>query len=145
MKAISLWQPYASLMQTGAKRIETRSWETKYRGKLLICSAKGGITKRELRYLLSIPSFKAGLFSQYGTEVEIKDLPFGMALCVVDLIGIRPTHKFNIDISDPEFSFGDYSRRRFAWITKNQRLIKPFPVTGRQRLFNVSDERIKYI
>lgn len=33
MKAISLWQPWASLMAVGAKRYETRSWGTLYRAR----------------------------------------------------------------------------------------------------------------
>lgn len=30
--AISLWQPWATLMAIGAKTIETRSWSTRHRG-----------------------------------------------------------------------------------------------------------------
>jgi activating signal cointegrator 1 len=40
MKALSLWQPWASLVALGIKTIETRSWETKYRGPLAIHAAK---------------------------------------------------------------------------------------------------------
>lgn len=40
MKAISLWQPWASLVAVGAKKIETRSWATKYRGSLAIHATK---------------------------------------------------------------------------------------------------------
>jgi len=40
MKALTLWQPWASLVATGAKRIETRSCVTKYRGPLAIHAAK---------------------------------------------------------------------------------------------------------
>uniref|UniRef100_A0A6M3J354 ASCH domain-containing protein n=1 Tax=viral metagenome TaxID=1070528 RepID=A0A6M3J354_9ZZZZ len=36
MKAISLWQPWASAMALGWKKIETRSWGTSYRGPPLI-------------------------------------------------------------------------------------------------------------
>lgn len=32
MKALSLTQPWATLMAIGAKRIETRSWGAAYRG-----------------------------------------------------------------------------------------------------------------
>lgn len=39
MKAITLWQPWASLVAIGAKTIETRSWATKYRGPLAIHAA----------------------------------------------------------------------------------------------------------
>lgn len=40
MKALSLWQPWASLVAIGAKTIETRSWSTSYRGPLAIHAAK---------------------------------------------------------------------------------------------------------
>lgn len=40
MKAISLWQPWASLVPAGAKPVETRSWSTSYRGPLAIHAAK---------------------------------------------------------------------------------------------------------
>lgn len=40
MKLISLWEPWASLMAIGAKKIETRSWATSYRGWLAIHAAK---------------------------------------------------------------------------------------------------------
>lgn len=36
MKALTLHQPWASLVALGVKTIETRSWSTKYRGQLVI-------------------------------------------------------------------------------------------------------------
>jgi hypothetical protein len=41
VKALSVRQPYAALLVTGAKRAEYRSWSTHYRGPLLIHAAKG--------------------------------------------------------------------------------------------------------
>lgn len=38
--AISLWQPWASLMASGHKSIETRSWSTHLRGLVAIHAAK---------------------------------------------------------------------------------------------------------
>jgi hypothetical protein len=40
MKALTLSQPFATLVAIGAKRIETRSWSTNYRGPLAIHAAK---------------------------------------------------------------------------------------------------------
>ena len=40
MKAITLWQPWASLIACGAKKYETRSWATRYRGPIAIHAAK---------------------------------------------------------------------------------------------------------
>lgn len=39
MKAITIWQPWASLIALGVKTIETRSWSTDYRGPLAIHAA----------------------------------------------------------------------------------------------------------
>ena len=40
MKAITVWQPWATLLATGQKHNETRSWKTSYRGEILIHAAK---------------------------------------------------------------------------------------------------------
>lgn len=40
MKALSIKEPYASMIYNGKKTIETRTWKTKYRGKLLLCASK---------------------------------------------------------------------------------------------------------
>ena len=36
MKALSLYQPWATAIALGSKRIETRGWPTSYRGPLAI-------------------------------------------------------------------------------------------------------------
>lgn len=61
MKAISIKQPWANLILSGEKTIETRTWATDYRGELLLVS-----------------SLKPDIH------------PAGMAICVVDLVECRP-------------------------------------------------------
>lgn len=63
-KAISLKQPFANLVASGVKTIETRKWSTKYRGDLVICSSQ-------------------------KPKIE----PFGKALCIVELYDVRPMIK----------------------------------------------------
>lgn len=41
MKGLTLTQPWATLVAIGAKRVETRSWSTNYRGPIAIHAAKG--------------------------------------------------------------------------------------------------------
>ena len=41
VRAISLWQPWATLIANGHKRYETRAWRTAYRGPLLIHAGLG--------------------------------------------------------------------------------------------------------
>jgi hypothetical protein len=59
MKAISIQQPWATLICAGIKRAEVRTWQTKHRGDLLIVSSK-------------YPVYPG--------------LPGGMALCIVELM-----------------------------------------------------------
>lgn len=40
MKALTLHQPWASLIAAGVKTIETRSWSTRYRGPLAVHAGK---------------------------------------------------------------------------------------------------------
>jgi hypothetical protein len=44
MKALTLWQPWASLLACGAKKYETRSWATSYRGLIAIHAAAKSIS-----------------------------------------------------------------------------------------------------
>lgn len=72
MKAISLWQPWATLVAIDAKRFETRSWKTNYRGLLAIHAAK----KFELvqkEYCLQDPFF--AVLKANGLSVD--NLPLG--------------------------------------------------------------------
>lgn len=45
MKAISIKEPWASMIAYGYKTIETRNWNTNYRGEILICSSKIPVTE----------------------------------------------------------------------------------------------------
>ena len=41
MRVLTIKQPWATLIMQGNKRFEFRSWQTKYRGDLLIHAGKG--------------------------------------------------------------------------------------------------------
>lgn len=54
MKVLTIKQPWATLIMQGDKRFEFRSWQTKYRGELLIHAGKGidkDAMKRLAKYL----------------------------------------------------------------------------------------------
>ena len=50
MKAISIKGNWAIFIWSGDKTIETRIWKTKYRGKLLLCASKHGISSKWERF-----------------------------------------------------------------------------------------------
>ena len=156
MKGLSLWQPWASLIATGAKRYETRSWPTNYRGPLLICAAKGGLPKRELADLLRQKEFRMGLSPVKGQPLSLaaetwagvwaEDLPFGKAVAVVDLINCYPTENVKIPPLDYERLYGDFTPGRYAWKLDNVRALRePIPVKGAQGLFDVDESVVSEI
>jgi hypothetical protein len=144
MKAISLWQPWASLMAIDAKRNETRSWPTTHRGWIAIHAAKKWDEELEqtclddpFRDALQTAGFTAPARLKYG-------LPVGAIIAVVNLTACVPTHPLPHDgrygfFGRPhEREFGDYSPRRYAWITRDViRLPEPVPCRGMQGLFNL--------
>lgn len=135
MKAISLWQPWASLIAIKAKKVETRSWYTDYRGDLLICAAKT-MNKEYRDYYYSLPNIP-----MINTEdpVPYEDLPRGYAVTIVKLIDCQKmTHELIWKTSEQEKLVGDWKKGRYAWILDNIRPIEePFYVKGQQGLFEV--------
>lgn len=135
MKAITLWQPWASLLAYGAKQYETRSWATNYRGPLAIHAAKT-FPKEELE-LCFIEPFKSSL-NQNGITDPMRELPRGAVIAIATLADcIRVTEPFVQSlIGTKEYSYGDYEVGKFAWVLSNIQHIKPIAAIGRQRLWN---------
>ena len=92
VRALSLWEPWASLMATGAKSIETRHWPTDYRGPLLICASKHRVLC-DLWDDLDCSSFQQGLETLFKENRRVlpEDLNFGHAVALVDLVDCVPT------------------------------------------------------
>lgn len=155
MKAISLWEPWASLIRTGAKTIETRSWYTDYRGRLLICAAKQGLPKAELLRYLSSCYFQGALAPLIGKPLVLdgscwpgvypRHLNFGRAVAIVELWDCIPVEKLTLENIGANKHFGDFTPGRYAWILNPLfYAFPPFPVKGHQGFFDVLDEIIDY-
>lgn len=110
MKALSLTQPWATLVALGEKRIETRSWPTKYRGPIAIHAAKGfpGWAKHQC----FMPAFASVLIRH---NLSPENLPLGRILCVTSIEGCLKTEAL-FELSEKRRAFGDYTSGRFAWI-----------------------------
>jgi hypothetical protein len=69
MKTLSIRQPFASLICRGIKTIENRSWDTKYRGKLLIHASGKPLAWPSFDYLPH--DFVKGYQKYYGSSKTI--------------------------------------------------------------------------
>lgn len=147
MKCLSLTQPWASLVALGAKRIETRSWWTSYRGEIAIQATKE--FPAECRALCEIQPFQAVLIGEVLPDEPWHNLPTGSVVAVVDVLDcfeIQPgteramrEHHYS-GAGAFEADFGDYTPGRYGWALGNLRTLRrPVPVRGRQRIFNLSE------
>jgi hypothetical protein len=133
VKALTLLQPWASLIALGAKRLETRSWRTNYRGEIAIHAGKGWPLSPHLR---EDPAL-AAIAEQFG--ITYADHPRGAIIAIAtlrDVVSI--TREFPIEAH--ERACGDFTPGRYAWSLTN---VRPLPeivrCNGAQGLWTVPD------
>jgi activating signal cointegrator 1 len=138
MKAISLWQPWASLWCSTRKVHETRHWRCSHRGWLLVHAAKRFETvdlHDQLRLILD---------GEFGDRWS-KDLPTGALIGMVNVVDCLPTQMLNGDsaASDDDRECGDFGPGRFAWKRDEFRLFdQPIAYRGKQGIFTVPNDVI---
>jgi len=134
MKAISIKQPWATLIAQRAKTIEIRSWQTKYRGPLLIVSSlnpSDGLKKFK-------ETDSAGRNKVEDEEYpELDFLHFGHAICICELYDVEPFAR-----KHTEAALCPYYPDLFAWHIRHVKHVKPVPIKGKLNFFEVEDEKI---
>jgi activating signal cointegrator 1 len=143
--AISLWQPWASLVICGAKLVETRSWWPKHLDLpaiLAIHATKGTGTldMDEFIELCTDPYYKEAL--QAAGHASPSDLPRGMILGLVRLancvntVSLMAGHAYPGLLTRQEQAFGDYTPGRYGWVFDQVlRYEVPEPARGKQSLW----------
>jgi hypothetical protein len=130
LRAITLWQPHASLIALRHKLYETRSWFTHHRGDLAIHASK----KRD-RPILSDIRHIHDLLDTYGVDDEIDDLPFGAIVAVVRVVECHRDMPRPPGLAGHLGIFGD---GRVAWELADVRALeRPVPCVGAQGLWRV--------
>lgn len=143
MKAITIHQPWATLIALREKRFETRGWGTKYRGPLAIHAAK-----KVDKDICRIEPYKSVL-AKHGYTAE--NLPIGAIIATCNLSGCHRVHSddghmaslsgntLNVVIGN-EYEFGWYEEGRYAWELSEVKQIDPVPAKGQQGLWNWGGE-----
>lgn len=129
--AITIWQPFASLIAFGEKTYETRAWKTTYRGPLAIHAALGTPSTRN-----RLPLGRDVWDALERHSVMLGQLPTGAIVCEVELLDCELTGAIVPWISEKEKAFGDYGAGRYAWRLKVTSVYKPpVPARGRQGIW----------
>lgn len=155
VRAISLTQPWATLLAAGIKTIETRSWATWHRGLLVIHASK------------AMPKQAKDVASQYGTALvglgygDCDQLPKGAIVGVCTVTEVLEIHSLYHrhesawctaqagPLGKPPTAFpipyidcglGDYSPGRYAWLTRGHQRTAPIPCKGALGLWRVPED-----
>jgi len=149
--AITVYQPWASLLAYLAKLYETRGWATKYRGPIAIHAAAKPV----------LPWFQKEIDKE--TRLKIIEavgpptlLPLGCVIATAELAGCHLIRRNPYDgvvhflddtdaavcingygaANKNELLFGDWKPGRYAWEFKNMQLLpEPIPAKGMQGLW----------
>ena len=131
MKVLTIKQPWATLIMQGNKRFEFRSWQTKYRGELLIHAGKGidkEAVKRLANYLL-------------------QELPQGKILgkvTLVDCIKITPEFKEELLKENSDIYTKSSFQENYGWQLEDVHVFnKPIDAKGHLSLWEYDFENEK--
>lgn len=106
MKVLTIKQPWATLIMQGDKKFEFRSWQTHYRGELLIHAGKG-IDKEAIKRL-----------KKYLPE----ELPFGKILgkvTLVDCVKMSPEFKEMLIKENKDIYTDSSFKEKYGWKLEN--------------------------
>lgn len=155
MKALTIHQPYASLLAILAKLYETRGWATSYRGPIAIHAGK-------IDMMYGLPNYIQAAIANVLINVETESrafyptdrLPYGAVIATAELVGCWPIveqariegmvstgkiikPEIPVSVHGNEYLFGDWTPGRFAWEFANMTLLPaPIPARGQQGLWN---------
>lgn len=134
MRAITLWQPWSTLMSEGHKKNETRSWPVNVRGPVAIHSAKKPF--KEIKSFIDPRSLE--VMSRLLYPYPLDKLPLGYVLGVGILKDCKLINEEFLKTLDPtERLLGDYTPGRYAWIFEDMKHFKtPILAKGAQGFRN---------
>lgn len=133
INVLTIKQPWAYLFASGAKKIETRSWSTTFRGELFIhASTKASSHDLELCRLEPV-------FRKFIPDMQV--LVTGAIIGKVDIIDCLPISK--VCPSEQERRMGDYRPNRFGWVAAegSAELIRPILCQGKLGIWKFEIER----
>lgn len=126
MKALTIKEPWASLIINNYKTYEFRSWKTNYRGKILI-HAGLSLEKNELKY-----------FEDYNLNYQCGNI-IGEATITDCILVTKEFNKKLLDINNKVYK--NNHENLYAWKLEN--IVKhenPIPIKGKLGLWNYKED-----
>jgi hypothetical protein len=150
MKALTIKQPYASLLAHGIKKYETRSWSTVCRGPIAIHAGLANPCK-VIRDLFGMPQHNALISATRRCGYKTySDIPTGAIIATAHLAMCRiirvddfgriymesPCTDRKIYVDEQEIAMGNWAPNHYAWELGNVKILpEPIPAKGQLGLW----------
>lgn len=145
MKALTVLQPWAELIARGGdpahrpyenepKRVENRTWETKFRGRLYIHAGKS--TEGIKTHCPEPGAWEVCT----ETNLLVEDLALGAVIALVTLVDclrIEEIKRGDHDARFPWIREHRHSLGPWCWVLEDVKRFKPIHFRGRQGLFDI--------
>lgn len=125
-RALTLSQPWATMVAHGVNRIETRSWALAYRGPIAIHAATA--IPSEVQHLQRDPIYRDAL-ARCGITTWTQ-LPLGMVVGTADVDDVLPIDLLYAAPDGLEADLGNFEHGRWAFHLSHTRAIRPQPARG---------------
>lgn len=128
MKAITIHQPWASLIAIGAERYETRSWKTVHRGYIAIHASQMWSKEQEFVWnkLRDMPE------TAHIPEIA----PLGAIICVCELVNCIPVEQIRDQLSHDDKIWGRHEDGWYVWELRVMKILRePVPAPSKNGLW----------
>ena len=147
-KALTIKQPYASLIVEGIKDIENRTWKTNYRGRILIHAGKDNLIKN-LKYGYDITCLNNKqleyITNNKHNDIINKELITGAIIGSVEIVDCVINHTSIWAEKTPTGFIGEYELPiyedsiTYNWVLANPiKFPEPIPMKGKLSLWETN-------
>ncbi len=138
MKALTICQPYAHLIclpqaDPRHKRVENRTWATRYRGPIAIHAGKS------LKWL----DLSADRSIDLEYDILVSDMAFGAVVAtanLVDCLSVEAIAEARYPYKYAWLETHNHIKGPWCWVLADVKAIEPIPYTGAQGLWYFPDE-----
>lgn len=133
MRAITICEPWASLIASGHKPIENRTWRARHTGTIAIHAGKS------LAWWCRVSDDPDAWLARYGIPLpKLETLAFGAVVAIATLEDVVRLADLPPDLAGNPFAEGPW-----CWILRDVRpLANPLPYTGTQMLWDLPDDLV---
>ena len=123
---MTMWQPWASLLVYGVKRVEGRPWLTNHRGRMWIHASGNATENLDQNVKDTVQHYKQHVYKEFTNVVYPKTYPTSVIIGCVDVVDVLSRDQFQA-YTEKDLPMRNESSSEACFICTNpQRLLVPY-------------------